>query len=190
WEHGGLRPGMAGQRNKHRRGTAHMRDVFDLNEPKDLLWVNATQADVRRPYCRHTPGEAPTVAVKHRQRPEIGGAAGGARLEHFVEGVEIGAAMRVHDALGIAGRAARVINAEWRVLVLDRFIEQDLRTAGEQGLVIRSIEAWPIIAIHDIDDGVELRQLLPNRPNEPGEFGVHTQHLRTRMVEDIGNLRR
>ena len=47
-----------------------------------------------------------------------------------------------------------------------------------------------MLAIYDVDDRFELRQLRANRPYEIGEFGVHTQHLGAGMVQDIGNLRR
>ena len=128
---------------------------------------------MRRPNRSHAPGKTPAVAVKHGEGPEVSRATVDTHLEHFVEGIQIGAAMRVHDALGIAGRAAGVVNADWIILVLDRFVEQDVQTTGEKGLLVRPFQACPIIAIHDIDDRFQLRQLLPNWPNQYGEFGVY-----------------
>ena len=62
------------------------------------------------------PGEAPAVAVEHRQRPEVDRARVEPRVVHLGERVQVRAAVRVHDALRPAGRPARVVDRDRVVL--------------------------------------------------------------------------
>ena len=79
---------------------------------------------MRRPNRSHAPGKTPAVAVKHGEGPEVSRATVDTHLEHFVEGIQIGAAMRVHDALGIARGATGVIDTYRLVLILDGFVQK------------------------------------------------------------------
>ena len=57
---------------------------------------------------RDRPRKAPAIAVEHRQRPQIDGMLGHAAGQHIALAQEIGAAVMVDDALGIAGGPGRV----------------------------------------------------------------------------------
>ncbi len=67
-------------------------------------WVPAT-TDMR-------PREAPAVAVEHRQRPQIDRVLGHGAGQHVALGHQVGAAVVVDDALGIAGRAGGVVERD------------------------------------------------------------------------------
>ena len=92
--------------------------------------------------CTHggyTPGKTPAIAVKHGERPEVGRAAVDPHLEHGIERIQIRTAMRIDDALGVAGRAAGVVNADRRILVLDGLVQEHVCATGEKGLIVRSL---------------------------------------------------
>src|SRR5262245_32952893 len=106
---------MAHERNEHGGGTTHVRDILGGNESEDLGGIDTAQADMRPPHSSHTPGKTPAVTVKHRESPEVGRAAVDPHLEHGIERIQICAAMRIEDALGIAGSATGVVNTDRRV---------------------------------------------------------------------------
>src|SRR4029434_790112 len=74
--------------------------------------LDTAQADVRAAHRRYAPREAPAVAMEHRQGPEVAGVEAHLRLDHLAERVDPGTAVRVHDALGPAGRAGGVVDGE------------------------------------------------------------------------------
>src|SRR5712691_7736688 len=130
---------MAHERNEHGGGTAHVRYILGGNESEHLGWIDAAQADMRRTHSGHTPGKTPAIAMKHVERPEVGRAAVDTHLEHGIERIQIRAAMRIEDALGIAGSAAGVIKADRCILVLDGFVQEFVCATAEKGLIVRSL---------------------------------------------------
>ena len=68
---------------------------------------------------RHRPREAPAVAVEHGQRPQVARARVEPRVVHLGQRVQVRAAMGVHDALRPAGGAARVVDRDRVVLVVE-----------------------------------------------------------------------
>ena len=70
------------------------------------------QTDVGRADAGQTPGQAPAVAVEHRQRPEEDRIAGDARVEQLAERVEEDPAMVVHHPLGPARGTAGVVDGD------------------------------------------------------------------------------
>ena len=55
--------------------------------------LELAQADVRAAEGRHAPGEAPAVAVEHRQGPEVDRVGSHVRFHDLVDGVEVGPAV-------------------------------------------------------------------------------------------------
>ena len=74
---------------------------------EDARGLDLAQAHVRARRRRDRPGEGPARAVEHRQRPQIAAVVVELEGERIGERAEIGAAVAVDGALGIAGGAAR-----------------------------------------------------------------------------------
>ena len=100
------------QNRHHDRRAAEMRHLVLGDEVEHRLGAHLAQADVRPRLDADRPGEAPAVAMEHRQRPEIDGMAAHVGGEDIADGQQIRAAMVVDDALGIAGRARRVVERD------------------------------------------------------------------------------
>ena len=79
--------------------------------------IELAQAQMRRARSSHAPREAPAVAVEHRQRPEEGAVAVEPRFQRHRQRLQVGAAVVVHDALRLAGGAARVVDRDQPALV-------------------------------------------------------------------------
>ena len=85
------------------RCAAHVGDAVSRAGIENAAGFHAAQADVHAGHHAERPGEAPAVAMEHGQGPEVDRMlrhAGGHDIAH---GQEIGAAMVVDDALGVAG---------------------------------------------------------------------------------------
>ena len=61
--------GMVHQEDLHRGSAVVMGHAFGLKELPDRAGIQLAQADMRAPDGCHRPGEAPAIAVEHRQRP-------------------------------------------------------------------------------------------------------------------------
>mgnify|MGYP003694414121 CR=1 FL=1 len=109
--------GALRQHVQHDRRAAQVGDAMALDHRIDQRRVDLAQADMGGGGRRHAPGEGPAVAVEHRQRPEIDRMAVEAEGDDVADGVQVGAAMVIDDALGIAGRAGGVVEADGLPLV-------------------------------------------------------------------------
>ena len=89
--------------------------------------IDLAQADVRAADAGQAPGQAPAVAVEHRQGPEEDRVAADARVEQLTERVEIDATVGVHHPLRPARGAAGVVDGDQVVL-----------TRQAPGLAVRS----------------------------------------------------
>ena len=96
------RAGRIDQRVVDDRRTAHVSDAMLGDQLEDLCRVHLAQADIDAGRGRDRPGKAPAVAVEHRQRPEIDGMLRHRPHQDIPERVQIGAAMVIDHALGIA----------------------------------------------------------------------------------------
>src|SRR3546814_2901228 len=88
-----------------------MRDAVVADEAEDEGRIDLAQADMRPPDGGDGPWVAPAVAVKHRQGPQIDGSGVQAEGEGVGQGIQVGTAMVVDDALGIAGRTGGVVQS-------------------------------------------------------------------------------
>ena len=111
-----FRRGVRPEHHEHGRCPVQVGDAFVLEESPDQRRVDLVEADMARAGGGYRPREAPAVAVKHRQRPEIDGAAIEPRVRQFGDGIQVRAAMCVHDALRSTRRTARVVDADRVVL--------------------------------------------------------------------------
>src|SRR6056297_1131445 len=62
--------------------------------------------------CCHRPSMRPAVAVEHRQRPKIASGRAEAERQRVTHGVKKSAAVMTDHALGCAGRAGSVVQAD------------------------------------------------------------------------------
>ena len=108
--------GVRLEHHQHRRRPVQVGDPFLLEETPDQRRIDLGKADMPCACCSHGPGEAPAVAMKHRQRPQIDGAAIEPCVRQFGKRIQVRAAMCVHHALRSTGRPARVVDADRVVL--------------------------------------------------------------------------
>src|SRR3712207_8325135 len=116
--------------------------------------------------------DAPGVGVEHRHdrhRDVLDAQAEGVGCHH-AHGVQERRAVRVDDALGVAGGAARVAHVGGRVLVRDA--ELDRLGVGEERLVVEDprvvgdLAATAVVHDHDVPDGL-------HRVDERPQQGEH-----------------
>ena len=94
------------------RRAAQMGHLVLGDRREDRRGLGPAQADVRAGLKRHRPGERPAVAVEHRQGPEIGRVQRHVVGQDLAERREVGAAVVDHHALGLAGGARGVVEAD------------------------------------------------------------------------------
>ena len=164
-----------------RRRAAVVGDALGLEELPDPLRLDPAQADVRGAGGRHAPGEAPAVAVEHRQRPEVDRVVAQLGLERDAERAQVGAAMRVDRALGLAGGARRVVDRDRLVLAADRRLDRVGRAGGQELLV--GVVGLAGVLDHDHLEVVELDVL-----DERVQRRVDEQEARARVLEDVLEL--
>ena len=89
-----------------------MGDAVLVQRVQDRRRLDPAQADIGPRHRRHRPGEAPAVAMEHRQRPQIDGVLRHPPGERVADRVQVGAAVVVDDALRVAGGARRVVERD------------------------------------------------------------------------------
>ncbi len=133
---------------------------------------------------RDGPGEAPAVAVEHRERPQVDGPIAEAGVEDVAEGVEVGAPVRAHDALRPPGGARGVVDRDQLVLVLRRAALRSARVSGGEQVLVRIARGARVVD----PDHLQRRQV--EALQRPGERRVDQQEPRARVAEDVADLGR
>ena len=95
--------------------------------------------------------------------------------------------MRVHDALGVAGGAARVAHRRGGALVEVRPFEARL-LGRQQSLVGEGLTQGGGIALPGDDDGLDRLEVVLDGGQERDERGVDDYHAVLGVVHDIGQL--
>jgi hypothetical protein len=85
-------------------GATHVRHVVPGYGIEDGIGRRPVQTDMCASGSGSRPREAPAVAVKHRRGPQINRGAADVERQQLTQRIQVGAAMMVHGALGIAGR--------------------------------------------------------------------------------------
>ena len=178
-------PRVTGEHGEHRRRAAEMADLAGGQHRPHRRRVEAREAAVLAAHRGHGPGVRPAVAVEHRQRPQVGAARVEPGLCDHAERMQIGAAVGVHDPLGPAGGAARVVDREQRGLV-GRRRDRD-RLGARQPLVV-------VGALLGARAGHDHERRLGQRDHGLGDGGrearVRNEHAGAAVLEDVGELRR
>ena len=174
------------QGRHHDRRAAQMRDLVLGDGVVHRLGAHRAQTDMRAGHRRDRPGEAPAVAVEHRQRPEIDRPRSHPAGQHVVDREQMRAAVVIDHALRIAGGARGVVQRDGvpfvvrhrpgkiRIAVLDEILVFDcaepLARAGK----------FRIVVVDDQRLHLAQRQRLLHHL---GEFAVGDQHLGVAVVE-------
>ncbi|KAF1854083.1 hypothetical protein Lal_00005300 [Lupinus albus] len=151
--------------------------------------ADLTQADGGAGGDRDGPGEAPAVAVEHRQRPQIHGRIAhvpGQRVRHRVQ---VGAAVVIDDALRVAGGAGGVVQRDGLPFVGRQGPGVLGTDIADEGLVIAVADQLAaavgrIVDVHHRNRCVEQGQRLLRHA---GELAVDDQDLRLAMLQDEGD---
>ena len=85
---------------EHDGGGAEMAHLVFAQRPVDGRRLHVAQTDAHPGGGRQGPGEAPAVAVEHRQGPEVDRVLGQLPGEGIVDRIEVGAAMVIDHPLG------------------------------------------------------------------------------------------
>ena len=179
-----VRRGMMGDADLHGRRAAHVRHVLRLEQLPDARRIGRAQAHVRAADGRDGPGEAPAVAVEHRERPQVDRPVAEAIVEDVAQGVEVGAPVRAHDALRPAGGARGVVDRDERVLVVRGAGLHPARVAGGEQVLVGV--AWGARVVDP--DRLQPREVEALQRSD--ERRVDEQETRARVAEDVADLRR
>ena len=123
------------QRADHDRRAAEMRDALGFDQADGLARLGLAHADVPAAGGGDCPGEAPAVAVEHRQGPQIHAALIQTVLGDFADRIGPGSAVGEHYALGEPCGAGSVIDGDAGVLI-DDGRGGARRGVAEEGFVI------------------------------------------------------
>jgi hypothetical protein len=106
-------------------------DLFLLDQIEHQIGADLAQADIGADRGGDGPREAPAVAVKHRQGPQIGRMQAHVPHHGVADRVQIRAAMVVDHPFGIAGRAGGVVEGN-RLPLTGRILPGKLGIAFSQ----------------------------------------------------------
>ena len=172
-----------GQHVEHNGRAAEMGHPVLGDCPVDRPRLDPPETDMGAGQRGDRPRKAPAVAVEHRQGPEIDRMRRN-RLRHLVaERVQIGAAMMVDDALGVAGRARGVVEGD-RVPLVVRGFRGEFRVAGRDEVLVLNVadqlrRRWP-----------QGRRCRPRRVAFPGGPAPRRRPAKTRGRSAEPSLRR
>ncbi len=172
------------------RGTAQMRHAFVGQGVPDRLGPHLPQADMRADDGRHGPGEAPAVAVEHRQGPQIDRMFAHRGRQRIALRQQVGAPVVRDDAFRVAGGTRGVADRNRVPFVLRHQPGEVGVPRGEEGFVIerlvrrtRTIELRIVILDHQ-RFRICQRQCLAH---ERHEFAIDDEDFRKGVVELEGN---
>ncbi|MNQ31925.1 hypothetical protein D3C85_453080 [compost metagenome] len=181
--------GHVDQRVEHDGGAAQVADAVLADQGEDLLRIDPAQEHVHAGQRGDGPRVAPAVAVEHRQGPQVDGVVAH-RPGHLVaHGVEVGAAVVVDDALGVAGGTGGVVETDGVPLVL-RPLPGELGVAlGEEGLVVEVADrlALAVFGIVDVDHQRRVVEHADGGVDHCMELTVGDQYLGLAVLEHEGD---
>ena len=151
--------------------------------------LHVAQADAHPGGRRQSPGEAPAVAVKHRQGPQIDGVLGQLPGEHVVDGIEMGAAMVIDHPLGVARGTRGVVERNRLPLVRRQPAWLLLIPCGDESLVGQLADQFPL-QIGWIVDGDHQRLAVDERErlaHHGAKLPVHQHHPALGVLKDEGH---
>ena len=175
------------------RRAAEMGDLVLGDQVVHRLGAHLAQADVHARLDADRPGEAPAVAMEHRQRPQIDRMAAHVGGDDVADREQVGAAVVVDDALGVAGRARGVVQRNGVPFVERGRALIALVALGDERLVFDRADPLAravVFGIVVVDDQRPNLGELQRRANDAGKLAVDDQRLRLAVVEHEGDRRR
>ena len=174
------------QQVEHDRRATHVGYPVLLDEREDQRGVDGPQAHVGAPRRGHSPGVRPAVAVEHRQRPQVARPCADAECEHLSHRVEVCTPVVAHDALGVAGRARRVAEADRLPLVVREAVVAIRRSLVEECFVVLLSDQVAALAqgIVDVDHDRRCVHPFERLCDHWRELAIGDQHLRLGVAED------
>ena len=131
--------------------------------------------------------------MEHRQRPEIDRVAADVGGEDVAGREQIGAAVVINDALGIAGGARGVVERNRVPFVARRRTLISLVALGDQRLVVEASQPLAgavVFGVVVVDDQRPGLGPLQRRADDGGEFTVDDERLGLAVIEHEGDRRR
>ncbi|MNZ12994.1 hypothetical protein D3C78_298780 [compost metagenome] len=131
------------------------------------------------------PGVAPAVAVEHRQGPQVHRVVAHGPGHLVAEGVEVGAAVVIDHALGVAGGAGGVVQRDRLPFVFGPVPGELGVTFGEKGFIVQVADrlAFAVLRVIDIDHQRRVFHQRQGRFNDLVELAVADQYLGFAVLE-------
>ena len=178
------------QQRQHGRRAVEVGDALLVDQAPDGVVAHRPQAHLHPAAGDDRPRVAPAVAVEHRQRPEVHRVLPVAGGQVLAQAVEVGAAVRVHHALGRPGGARGVVDRDRRVLVLDGPRQGLVRAAREEVGVGDAGETRGDRLGVVVPDHLVHGQAVEDRRDRARQRGVDHDQARSRVGADRQHLLR
>ena len=154
-----LAPQVLYQQVHHHRRSAHVGDTVVFDASVDFLTVHLPKTHMSAANGGDCPGISPAIAVEHWQGPQVDGLGRHVESHGVGHGRQVGAAMVVNHAFGIAGGSRGVVQGNGIPLVCG-MLPTGFRIAFlQQGFVIKLRQplALPCLAIDGNQQGINLK---------------------------------
>ena len=172
--------GVFGDHGQHGRRGAEMSDPLGTQQAPDLGRIHRPQAHVRAARRGDGPGEAPAIAVEHRQGPQVLRARPEAGVVCHCRGLKVRTPMVVHHALRAPRRPAGVVDRQELALV-DR--------PGAHPGGIGAVDPRLVGVTGSAGDEARQVQLFGQVASVIGELVRRHQQRRARMIDDLRHFR-
>ena len=178
------------QRRVNNRRATIMADFFRSHQIENGLRIDFSQTNISSCLRGDGPWETPTVAMKHRQCPQINRMTLHVPRQHIADGVHVRAAMVIHHPLRIARCARRIIQRD-RIPFVAGIGEFEIGiTSVQKSRVVLLAQSLCAAVEHRINHIDHRRRLLDQRQrffDGGGVFRIAKQHLRFAVIEHEGD---
>ncbi len=165
-------------------GHAFIRDGVEYG-----FCFHLAHADAGARHARQGPGITPAVAVKHGQGPQVHRMAAHVPGKDIADGVEVGAAVVVDDALGLAGGAGGVVERNRLPLVVGQAPVEFRVALAQEVLVLQLAQALAagtggVVHVDDQRRFFETRYCLGD---DGRKLAVGDQRLGLAVLQAVGD---
>ena len=168
------------------RGATHVGDVVLPNQRKDQRRIHTAQTHARACNQGHRPRKAPAIAMKHRQRPQIGRMVRHGPGQRIAGCIQVGAPVVRDNAFRVAC-SARGIAQRNCIPFVCRQLPGKLHIAlGKKGLVTdlaKMLARWRCVILHLNHQGTFVAQHDQGLINHWRKFAVGQQDLGFAMLQ-------
>ena len=172
------------------RRAAHVSHLVLGDQVEDRLRPHLSQAHMQAGFHADRPGEAPAVAMEHRQRPKIDRMAADIAGEDIARGEQVRAAMMVDNAFRIAGRARGVVERNRIPFVARRRAPISLVPLGDQRLVVevsQPLAGAVVLGVVVVDNERPSLGPLERHADDCREFTVDDERFGFAVIEHEGD---